>query len=449
MKLNIKRVFASLIAVLLLAPCALADSITFTGTVAASGTCEVYAPIGGAVEAVNVEAGQKVAAGDVLVKLSTTKVYAEESGTVTAVFGQPGDSADTVAQKYGAVMYIEGESVYSVDASTDNAYNSTATKFVHVGEAVFLSCYSDGNHTGSGVITAVQGTGYTVQVTSGEFLIGETVNVYRGDSAVSTQRIGRGTLNRTNPTAVTGSGSIVAFAVSAGDAVQRGDLLFETLDGAFSGLYMSGSEIAAGVGGTVSQINAQQGGALQKDGVVAVIYPEGAMRVEAQISETSLASVAVGDPVSVELVWNQDEGVTYPGTIRMISAIADNAASEGANADSAATYTVYIDFTPDENTRYGMNAVVTTLDAEDAGAEEAEEAEPEAEEAEAEPEEAQEDEKTRKMPEGFDPANMPEGFDPNNMPEGFDPENMPANFPGQAPADAPSADEEVSEDAQP
>ena len=449
MKLNIKRVFASLIAVLLLAPCALADSITFTGTVAASGTCEVYAPIGGAVEAVNVEAGQKVAAGDVLVKLSTTKVYAEESGTVTAVFGQPGDSADTVAQKYGAVMYIEGESVYSVDASTDNAYNSTATKFVHVGEAVFLSCYSDGNHTGSGVITAVQGTGYTVQVTSGEFLIGETVNVYRGDSAVSTQRIGRGTLNRTNPTAVTGSGSIVAFAVSAGDAVQRGDLLFETLDGAFSGLYMSGSEIAAGVGGTVSQINAQQGGALQKDGVVAVIYPEGAMRVEAQISETSLASVAVGDPVSVELVWNQDEGVTYPGTISMISAIADNAASEGANADSAATYTVYIDFTPDENTRYGMNAVVTTLDAEDAGAEEAEEAEPEAEEAEAEPEEAQEDEKTRKMPEGFDPANMPEGFDPNNMPEGFDPENMPANFPGQAPADAPSADEEVSEDAQP
>ena len=449
MKLNIKRVFASLIAVLLLAPCALADSITFTGTVAASGTCEVYAPIGGAVEAVNVEAGQKVAAGDVLVKLSTTKVYAEESGTVTAVFGQPGDSADTVARKYGAVMYIEGESVYSVDASTDNAYNSTATKFVHVGEAVFLSCYSDGNHTGSGVITAVQGTGYTVQVTSGEFLIGETVNVYRGDNAVSTQRIGRGTLNRTNPTAVTGSGSIVAFAVSAGDAVQRGDLLFETLDGAFSGLYMSGSEIAAGVGGTVSQINAQQGGALQKDGVVAVIYPEGAMRVEAQISETNLASVAVGDPVSVELVWNQDEGVTYPGTISMISAIADNAASEGANADSAATYTVYIDFTPDENTRYGMNAVVTTLDAEDAGAEEAEEAEPEAEEAAAEPEEAQEDEKTRKMPEGFDPANMPEGFDPNNMPEGFDPENMPANFPGQAPADAPSADEEVSEDAQP
>ena len=446
--MNFKRILSALIvSAVLLAPCALADSITFTGTVAASGTYEVYAPIGGTVEAVNAQAGQKVAANDVLVKLSTTKVYAEESGTVTAVFGQPGDSADTVAQKYGAVMYIEGESVYSIDASTDNAYNSTATKFVHVGEAVFLSCYSDGSHTGGGVITAVQGTGYTVQVTSGEFLIGETVNVYRGDSPVSTQRIGRGTLNRASPTAVTGSGSIVAFAVSPGDAVQRGDLLFETLDGAFSGLYMSGSEIAAGVSGTVSQINAQQGGALQKDGVVAVIYPEGAMRVEAQIAETNLASVAVGDPVSIELVWNQDEGVTYPGTISMISAIADSAASEGANADSAATYTVYIDFAPDENTRYGMNAVVTTLDAEAEPADA--EKEEETADAEAEPEAAQEDVRTRKMPEGFDPANMPEGFDPENMPEGFDPANMPEGFPGQAPAAAPSADEGVSEDAQP
>ncbi len=451
MKHCIRLTISALLAlILLLSACALADSITFTGTVAASQTHEVYAPIGGAVEAVNVRAGQKVAAGDVLVKLSTTKVYAEESGTVTAVFGQPGDSADTVAQKYGAVMYIEGESVYSIDASTDNAYNSTATKFVHVGEAVFLSCYSDGNHTGSGVITAVQGTGYTVRVTSGEFLIGETVNVYRGDSAVSTQRIGRGTLNRTSPTAVTGSGSIVAFAVSAGDAVQRGDLLFETLDGAFSGLYMSGSEIAAGVSGTVSQINAQQGGALQKDGVVAVIYPEGAMRVEAQISETNLMSVAVGDPVSIELVWNQDEGVTYPGTISMISAISGSAASEGANADSAATYTVYIDFTPDENTRYGMSAVVTTLDAEDEAAEDEDvEADAAQTAVEGAAEEEVEDAQARRRPEGFDPANMPEGFDPENLPEGFDPASRPEGFDGSKPANAPSADEGVSEDAQP
>lgn len=415
MKFNC-RILVSLLLVALLLPCALAETITFTGTVAAGATHEVYAPIGGTVDKVEAVAGQRVGEDDVLLRLSTTKVYAEEDGTVTGVFGQPGDNAETVASKYGAVMYIEGESVYSIAASTDNAYNSTATKFVHVGEAVYLSCYSDGKHTGTGVITAIEGTDYTVRVTSGEFLIGETVNVYRGESAVSTKRIGRGTLNRTSPTAVTGSGSIVAFAVSAGDTVQRGDLLFETLDGSFDGLYMSGSDIAAGVAGTISQIDAQQGSKIEKDSVVAVIYPENSMRVEAQIEEANLACIHVGDPVSIELVWNQDEEVTYDGTIAMISAIADSADAD-AEGEGSVTYTVYIDFTPDENTRYGMSAVVTTLDREAETAEAPEEAE-----------QAEEAEETVEKPD-FRPEDMPEGFDPGNLPEGFDPDNLPEGFP--------------------
>ena len=420
MSFNAKCILSALIsAALLLSACAMADTITFTGIVTASETYGVYAPIGGTVEKVEGEVGQRVKPDDVIVRLSTTKVYAEESGTVTGVFGQPGDNAETVAEKYGAVMVIEGESVYSIAASTDNAYNSSATKFVHVGENVYLSCYSDGKHTGTGVITAIEGTDYTVRVTSGEFLIGETVNIYRGDSAVSTQRIGRGTLNRLSPTAVTGTGSIVSFAVSAGDTVGRGDLLFETLDGSFDGLYMSGSDIAAGIEGTISQVSAQQGGKIEKDSVVAVLYPESAMRVEAQIEEANLASVAVGDPVSIELVWNQDEEVTYNGTIAMISAIADSGATDAADGDSAVTYTVYIDFTPDENTRYGMSAVVTTLDAE--------EAVEETEDPEAVEDEAEEAEEAK--PEAFKPGDLPEGFDPSQLPEGFDPENMPEGFP--------------------
>ena len=437
MKFNPGRILATAATVaLLLTPCALADSITFTGTVTASQTHEVYAPIGGTVEKVSGEVGQKVGADDVIVQLATTKVYAEESGTVTGVFGQSGDSAETVAGKYGAVMYIEGESVYSIDASTENAYNSTATKFVHVGEEVYLSCYSDGKHTGTGVITAIQGTDYTVRVTSGEFLIGETVNVYRGDSATSTKRIGRGTLNRTSPTAVTGTGSIVSFAVSSGDTVERGDLLFETLDGNFDGLYMSGSAITAGVNGTISRMDAQQGSAIQKNSVVAVLYPENAMRIEAQVEEANLTSIAVGDPVNIELVWNQDEEVTYTGTVSMISAIADSSEAASMDGESAVTYTVWIDFTPDENTRYGMSAIVTTLDPEEE-TEEAEDTQEEAGQEEANPEE---EERSEQPPEGFDPANMPGDFDPQNLPEGFDPANMPEGF--------PSAEEGMTEDAQ-
>ena len=76
---------------------ALADTIPFEGTVAASQTCEVYAFIGGTVSSVEAEVGQQVAEGDVLATLNTTKVYAAESGVVTGVFGQIGDSAETIA----------------------------------------------------------------------------------------------------------------------------------------------------------------------------------------------------------------------------------------------------------------------------------------------------------------------------------------------------------------
>lgn len=423
MKFRSRQILISLLTIAaLLAPCALAESITFTGTVAASETHEVYAPIGGTVETVNVESGQKVKADDVIVQLSTNKVYAEEAGTVTGVFGQPGDSAETVAQKFGAVMYIEGESVYSIDASTDNAYNSTATKFVHVGEEVYLSCYSDGTHTGTGVITAIQGTDYTVRVTSGEFLIGETVNVYRGESATSTKRIGRGTLNRTSPTAVSGTGSIVSFAVKSGDTVKRGDLLFETLEGSFDGLYMSGSEITAGVDGTISQVSAQQGSAIQKDSVVAVIYPDNAMRIEAQIEEANLASIAVGDPVSIELIWNQDEGVSYSGNIAMISAISGSSSGDSMESESAVTYNVYVDFIPDENTRYGMSAVVTTLIEEIEAEDSTEETDDEGTE-ETEPQPVEADDARQ--------GERPEAFDPNSRP-----------------GESPQGEEEVTDDAQ-
>ena len=129
-----KAVLTGAIACALLAQGALAETISFTGTVTAKSTSEIYAPIGGTVESVHAVAGQQVRAGDVLATLATTKVYAPEDGVITGLFAQAGDSAEAVAQRYGAVLYIEGESVYTISASTENAYNTTANKFVHVGE---------------------------------------------------------------------------------------------------------------------------------------------------------------------------------------------------------------------------------------------------------------------------------------------------------------------------
>ena len=346
----------------ILAACALlmgsAGAISFSGTVAASDTVEIYAPIGGVVESVEASAGEKVQAGDVLATLETTKVYASEDGVITGIFGEPGDNAETIAERYGAVMYIEGETVYTISASTDEAYNTTGNKFVHVGEEVYLHCYSHGTHTGWGVITSIEGTDYNVNVLEGEFLLDETVSIFRGETTASAKRIGRGDINRKSPTAVSGSGSIVSIAVQDGDTVQKGDLLFETLDGSFDGLYMSGAQITADTAGTIYQLNLNQGSKTEKNSVAAVIYPEGKMRIEAQVNEYNLSEIAVGDPVNVELIWNQDSEVNYDGTISMISGIASESMEEGGDV----SYTVYVDFTPDADTRYGMSAVVSTMD---------------------------------------------------------------------------------------
>ena len=103
----IKGLAALALTAALAASAACAESISFTGQVTAKTTREVYAPIGGMVESVLVQEGERIGPDDVLATLTTTKVYAAEDGTVTGVFGQPGDATETVAERYGAVLYVE------------------------------------------------------------------------------------------------------------------------------------------------------------------------------------------------------------------------------------------------------------------------------------------------------------------------------------------------------
>lgn len=372
----------ALLLVLTLSGAALADSLVLDGTVTNDVTVQVYAPIGGTVDQVLATAGESVTEGQAIASLRTNKVYATENGTITGIFGQAGDSADTISSRYGAVMYLEGDSIFTVSASTTNAYNSTETKFVHVGESVYLQGRTSSSRVGTGLITGVDGTNYTVEVTSGNFIIGDSVDVFR-DSAYSTQqRIGRGTVGRRNPIAVTGSGSIVRYNVKSGDTVKRGNLLFETLDGSFDGLYMTGTEIPATVTGTLAEIKLSAGSAAQKGAVAAVIYPTASMRVTAEIPEEDLSNVNIGDKVNIELTADEDEGTVYTGTISMISRIATQ--SQG-NSDSV-TFTVYIDFDADEHVRYGMSALISTPEEEDEPvyAEDEDDEEPEVDEEEAE-----------------------------------------------------------------
>ena len=345
---------------LMLAACVLctaaAEPISFSGKVEASGTVQVYAPVGGTLESVSVREGQKVTADTVIATLKTTKVYAPEDGTVSAVFGQPGDGVDTVMNRYGGIVYLEGRYTLMVSTTISRVYDEKENNIVHPGEEVHIISRSRSTR-GRGLVTTVEGSTCTVLVTSGSFPVDDTVSVCRNPDDSLSNSLGQGTISRVPPTAVSGSGSIVSFAVEAGEKVTRGQLLFETVEGSFDGLVMTGTEIRAGVDGVISSLSASAGGNVSKNSVLAEIYPADAVRVSARVSEMDLQDLAVGQKVKVELDWNQDLGVSYEGTVEMISAL-------GETGEAGAAYPVYVSFTPDGDTRYGMSALVTTLEEE-------------------------------------------------------------------------------------
>ncbi len=407
-----KKRFITCLAVLccvMLAAGACAETLTLNGTVIPAKEVQVYAPIGGTVGEVSAEAGVQVKADDILYSMKTTKVYAENDGTVTGVFGQAGDSADTVATRYGAVLYIEEQSVFSVSASVEKAYNSSDAHYVRVGETVWLVCRSNGDRNGWGVVTSVSGASYTIEVKEGNFIQDDAVNVYRDEKHTYSQSLGRGTVSRTAPTAVSASGAIVRIAVENGQEVKKGDLLIETLEGTFDGYYMSGTEIAAGQDGVLGSISVSRNGSVQKDSVAAVIYPTDVMRVEGYVPEDYRSRIKEGDAVTIEL--ETDESKVYQGRIVLVSSIA----SEGSEE---VQYRVVAEFTPDDAVRFGMSTVIV------AGEEEKPEEEPEKEQEEAAEERAEEaaeesekSEGKREKPEGAPSGNWPQMPTDGSMPE--------------------------------
>lgn len=348
-----KHIMSLLLALALtftLSAAALAEPLSLDGKVTAAYTSEVYATSTAIAGTVHVVLGQRVNAGDAVVTLRTTPVYAEEDGVITAVFAEPGDLADTLTTRYGAAVVMENDVVYTVAATTERAYDSVATKLVRVGENVSLRSRTNESRTGKAIITAVDGINYTLHVTDGSFIVGETVEVFRGEGFAESTCLGRGDVARNAPTLVTATGRIVKVHVQPGDEVIKGDLLLETLAG--SG---TSAVLTSNVDGVVAQINAVQGASLAENDVAAIIWPDDAMQIEASIHELDLKDVTIGQQVQLSFDWNEDSGKTMVGTVQSISAVSDA-------ESTSTTYKLVVDFTPDAYVRYGMNVTITTIE---------------------------------------------------------------------------------------
>ena len=313
-----------------------------------------------AAQAETVFAGE-VTAGttQVIATVETGKTYASTDGTVSGVFAREGDSADGVKTQYGALVYIEPINRYTLECSTEKGYNSSENRYIHIGESVFLKCTKDGSHQGRGVVTGLdekEDNKFTVEVTGGEFYMGETVDIYRSEDYASASRIGRGTVGRTKTVAVNAEGSVLKMHVKAGDTVERGELLFETVSGTLDGLYAPDKQVVSDTAGVIATVDAGNGTSVEKDAKIATIYPNDAMQIKMVISEADLMDVTVGGKAEIEFNWDADSGRRFEGTISSISYLSEKQ-SDGA-ASQSAQYVAYVDFTPDETVRIGMTVIV-------------------------------------------------------------------------------------------
>ncbi len=357
--------------------------VTFQGTVVSSKTLSVSAPFGGLVDEIDLRKGDPIHVGDVVATLKTTLVYAEMDGTVSGVFAKEGDQTEGITERYGGVMYIEPVHKYTVSATTEKAYNSSDTKYVHIGEKVYLSCTKDGSHVGTAVVTNISevdesgNTPYKLEVTGGEFYMGETVGIYRDSAYSNESRIGRGTILQNTAVAVKGSGSVLKMHVQVGDTVERGEVLFETVEGVLDGLYATDNVIYSPMDGIVASVEAAQGSSVEKNGKLITVYPRDGLQIQILVSELDLTEIQEGDKVLIEFEWDMDSTHQTEGTVASISRVGEERSEKGGDAQ----YAAFVNFTPDDSVRLDMSVNVYTLDADaqqEPDAEEAEAAEPEA-----------------------------------------------------------------------
>jgi len=319
----------------------------FDGQVIAGETFSITAPYGGMVKSIGLRAGTMVQVNDVIATLSTTRVLATEDGTIRGVFANPGDSAEKT------VMYLAPVSKFTIAANIGKAYESAETMYVTIGEKVYLRCTKDGSHRAEGIVTAVKGSGYTVQTTAGELYMEETVNIYRTADYAAKQCIGSGTVSRTDALAISGTGSVLKLHVKEGDEVERGQILFETVDGDIGGMVYADSSIRSTAAGVIAEVAVKAGQQVRKEDVLATVYPPSGYLISMDIPEDMLSTLSVGDACSIYFNWNEGQGEAFAGEISDISYMSNTA----ANGEET-TYTAYGSFQADESVRLGMNATI-------------------------------------------------------------------------------------------
>lgn len=294
-----KRFWTLLCALLLCAVPALAEeeSLILTATVQPVQTLAVKAPASGELAPFTLREGDCVGSGDTLFAVEPVRVYADADATVAAVYVQPGDMADAAVTRYGAALHLDYADRYVMHLSVLTGYNNAENRDLHVGTPVYIRSTNE-SHRADGVITAVDGTSFTVQVLGGDLVYTQEAKVYSDPEYANKTLLARGKLSFLQPLAVTASGTVVDVAVRRGDTVQKGDYLFsyvpDTLDPERRG-QADATAVKADENWIVTGLSVQPGASVQKGQALATVIRQGDYELTAQVEEADAVRLSVGD----------------------------------------------------------------------------------------------------------------------------------------------------------
>ncbi len=327
-----KKIISTVLVLLMICVPALAE--VFTGTTVARSTMNITAQAGGIIDELYVQPGSIVKEGEVIARLRTTKVFAKQNGTVARI------QAKEDKEIQGTVLEITPVSRYTIHCTSDSAYDSISSNLVHCGETLFMKCTTNGTHQGSGRVYSIDGSTYMVEATGGEFYIGETVYLYRDAEYAYKHLVGTGTVVSSATESYESEGRITAIHVSEGEYVEKGELLYEVIDG-------ESTEIVAPADGIITACDADCGAVVEDAQIIANLVSFDEICVAVHVEEEQIGQISAG--VSAALTYScYGEERLIPGTVIETSNMAQNG-----------SYTVYVE-PEEESTRIGLTVEVRT-----------------------------------------------------------------------------------------
>ena len=304
----IKRILSAALALLITAVPALAE--VFAGTTTARSTVAITTDAGGILDELYVQPGSVVKEGEAIARLRTTKVFASQNGTVARIHAKEGQETE------GTVLEIAPVSRYTIHCTSSEAYDTIANNLVHCGETLYMKCTVNGTHQGRGRIYSIDGETYMVEATAGEFYVGETVYLYRDPEFAYKKLVGIGTVVSSAAEIYESEGRITAIHVSEGEYVEKGELLYEVIDG-------ESTEIIAPGDGIITACETGKGSVVENGQAIAEYVPAGEILISVQADESSLAEISAGDDASIIYASDAKEQ-RIPGTVISISHLAED-----------------------------------------------------------------------------------------------------------------------------